>query len=138
MESKPFVLSVKALVRDAEGRYLALRRAPGSNANAGKWDFPGGKLDEGEGLEAGLLREVFEETGLTVSLVRVVGAAQSDAPKRIVAYLLIEARVESGEVRLSDEHDEFAWTPREELPKVDMVAQFRAFATEFAVRAPGA
>lgn len=127
MPRKPFALSAKVLVRDEAGRCLLLKRSMGSKNNAGKWDLPGGKVDSGETLHEALLREVAEEAGLEVCLERVVGAAESDLPERKVAYLILEARVVSGQVRLSEEHSEFAWVDRAALPSQDVCPQFRPF-----------
>lgn len=133
MAQKPFVLSVKAIVRDGEGRCLLLRRSAASKGNPGKWDFPGGKLDPGERVDEGLCREVAEETGVTISVERVLGAAQSGLPDRMVAYLIMEARLESGEVRLSEEHDDFVWVALSELPRMDLAEQFRPFIDAYAL-----
>jgi 8-oxo-dGTP diphosphatase len=131
MSYKPFALSAKVVVRDGEGRCLLLKRSMSSKGNPGKWDLPGGKVDAGENLEQGLLREVAEETGLTISLQRVLGAAESESPTKRVAYLILEGRVESGQVRLSSEHDDYAWVDRRELPKMDLADQFRKFAQAY-------
>ena len=127
MAGKPFALSVKVLICDAEGRCLLLKRSMASKNNKGKWDLPGGKVDAGEAFDEALRREVAEETGLEVSLERVLGAAESDAPERRVAYLILEARVASGRVRLSEEHTEFVWVDRAALPSQDVCPQFRPF-----------
>jgi len=131
VQSKAISLSVKALIRDAQERYLVLRRSSRVKANAGRWDFPGGKVDPGERIDQGLLREVAEETGLTIALGGVVGAAQSELDTRIVAYLILEGQLESGEVRLSEEHDAYRWVKKSEFSSVDMVPQFRAFIETF-------
>jgi 8-oxo-dGTP diphosphatase len=128
MAPKPFSLSVKVVVRDASGRVLALRRSATSRANSGKWEFPGGKVDAGEAFDAALVREVREETGLEVELDHVLGAAESDLPARRVAYLLLGASSASGQVRLSDEHDEFRWLAASELGALDFCPQFRELA----------
>ena len=44
---KPFVLSVKAVIRDQQGQYLVIRRSARSKNNAACWDFPGGKVAQG-------------------------------------------------------------------------------------------
>ena len=124
---KRFALSAKVLVRDEQGRVLLLKRSVRSKNNRGKWDLPGGKVDTGESFDGALLREVAEETGLTVSLVGVAGTAESDLPDRKVVYLLMDGRLTSGEVRLSEEHDEFAWVERSRLSVVDVCEQFRSF-----------
>ena len=127
MPDKPFALSVKVIVRDEKGRCLLLKRSMSSKGNPGKWDLPGGKVDAGENLEQGLLREVAEETGLTISLQRVLGAAQSESPTRRVAYLVFEGTVKSGEVHISPEHEGFTWAELKSLGEVDVAEQFRPF-----------
>ena len=53
-------ISVKALICDDEGRFLLSRE------DNGGWDLPGGGLDHDEDPHLGLMREIFEETGLEV------------------------------------------------------------------------
>jgi len=113
-----------------------LKRAMSSKNNPGKWDFPGGKVDPGESFQEALLREVEEETGLTVSLDHVVGTAESDLPDRKVAYLILEGRTESDDVKELDEHDEhedYLWIERSELKKMEsqLCPQFRQFAYNY-------
>lgn len=128
---KPLRLSVKIVVRDETGRCLLLKRSMTSGGNPGKWEFPGGKIDPGESLDQALLREVAEETGLTISIQGVAGTAESELPTAKVVYLILEGRVESGQVRLSSEHDDYVWVDREELPTVDLAPQFLPFARAY-------
>ena len=131
MSGKSYALSIKVVIRDEAGRCLLLKRSLSSKGNPGKWEFPGGKVEAGENFEAGLLREVAEETGLTISLQRVVGAAEFELPDRKVAYLILEGRLESGQVRLSSEHTDYAWVAPQELPTMDLAEQFRPFAQAY-------
>jgi len=124
MSYKPFALSAKVLIRDDNGHCLLLKRSMSSKGNPGKWDLPGGKVDAGESLEEGLLREVAEETGLTISLLHVLGAAESETSAKKVAYLILEGRLESGQLRLSSEHDDYTWADRQGLAKADIAEQF--------------
>jgi 8-oxo-dGTP diphosphatase len=127
MSNKPFTLSAKVVIHNDKGHCLLLKRSLSSKGNPGKWDLPGGKIDAGENLEQGLLREVAEETGLKISLQHILGAAESESPTKRVAYLIFEGSVESGQVRLSGEHDDFAWVDRQSLTRVDIAEQFRPF-----------
>lgn len=131
MSEKPFALSVKVVIRDEAGRCLLVKRSQSSKGNPGKWEFPGGKAELGEKFDEALLREVVEETALTVTLQRVAGAAESELPTKRVAYLIMEARLESGEVRLSSEHDDYAWVALRDLNSMDLAEQFQPFAQEY-------
>lgn len=131
MSAKPFALSIKVVIRDDAGRCLLLLRSQSSKGSPGKWEFPGGKVESGENFDVALLREVAEETGLTVSLEHVVGATEFELPGRKVAYLILTGRLESGQVRLSSEHVDFAWLAPEELSSMDLVEQFAPFARSF-------
>ena len=50
---------------DADGRFLLTSR-PEGKVYAGYWEFPGGKLEAGESVEAALRRELHEELGITI------------------------------------------------------------------------
>jgi 8-oxo-dGTP diphosphatase len=122
---KKYRLSVKVFITDDNGRYLLLRRSSKSKNNPGRWDLPGGKVDPGEDFEEALRREVHEETGLIIQLKRVVGAAESEAAMQRIAYLIMEGNKKSGELCLSEEHEEFVWVNRENLDHMDLVPQFK-------------
>ncbi|MEF2071427.1 8-oxo-dGTP diphosphatase MutT [Consotaella aegiceratis] len=62
--SKLLLVAACALV-DADNRVLIAQRPPGKTL-AGLWEFPGGKVEEGETPEATLIRELEEELGIRV------------------------------------------------------------------------
>ena len=62
----PIVLVVAVALVDIDGRVLIAQRPKGKSM-AGLWEFPGGKVEEGEKLEAALIRELEEELGIDVS-----------------------------------------------------------------------
>lgn len=59
------VLVVAAALVDSDGRVLIAQRPDGKQL-AGQWEFPGGKVEEGETPENALIRELQEELGITV------------------------------------------------------------------------
>ena len=67
-EALPVILVVAVALIDADGRVLLARRPPGK-AMAGLWEFPGGKVHDGEAPEAALIRELREELGIDVAEV---------------------------------------------------------------------
>jgi 8-oxo-dGTP diphosphatase len=60
---KPVVLVVAVALVDVDGRVLLAQRPPGKSL-AGLWEFPGGKVHEGESPEYALVRELREELGI--------------------------------------------------------------------------
>jgi 8-oxo-dGTP diphosphatase len=65
-ESLPVLLVVAVALVDADGRVLLAQRPPGKPM-AGLWEFPGGKVQDGEAPEAALIRELKEELGIDVT-----------------------------------------------------------------------
>jgi len=129
---KRFTLSVKVVIRDEEGRCLLLQRAATCQGNPGQWEFPGGKVALGEGLEEVVQREVSEETALSIGLRRALGAAQADLPTHTVVYLLLEADRVAGQVQLSNEHQDYQWRYPHELLEMDLVRHFIPFSKRYA------
>jgi 8-oxo-dGTP pyrophosphatase MutT (NUDIX family) len=108
--------SVAALcvTRSADGRWLAGRRAPWVASWAGRWALgAGGAVDFGESPAETLVRELDEEW--SVAPERVRGEALICLPQKMVMFVG-QAWIAAGEedaVRPDEEHDEYAWWPRE-------------------------
>jgi len=80
----PFPISVVAgALFDADGRVLIAQR-PAGKALAGRWEFPGGKLEPGEDPLAGLARELREELGVELRDARRLLRYRHDYPGRTV------------------------------------------------------
>jgi len=75
---EPIIACVGAVVFDARARLLVIRR--GQAPAIGQWTLPGGRVESGETAEQAIVREVREETGLQVRVVREVGAVDFPAP----------------------------------------------------------
>jgi 8-oxo-dGTP diphosphatase len=96
------------IVRD--GRVLALRRAPDNLAGPGLWETVSGRVEQGEQPSLAALREVREESALEVRLdPRPLGAYAAERRGKPMIVILYRAEYLSGEVRISREHDQFAW-----------------------------
>ena len=80
------IVGVGAVVLHADGRVLLVKRA--HEPLKGEWSLPGGGVEIGETLEAAVVRELFEETGLTVVVGPVVEVLDriERAPDARVAY----------------------------------------------------
>lgn len=111
-------VSASALIVDEAGRLLLARRANGPFE--GKWDLPGGFLEEGEHPLDAIRRELREETGLEVEPERFVGVWMDrygdDGSGEHTLNLYWTARAE-GEPFAADDISEVAWFAPGELPR---------------------
>ena len=82
MSRAPVDVAVGVLV-DAGGRFLLTSR-PEGKVYAGHWEFPGGKLEPGESVEAALRRELHEELGITIGPVHPWKVDLMDYPHALV------------------------------------------------------
>ena len=106
----------RAVVRDAEGRILLIRRAGHLHTDPGTWELPGGKMGFGETLAGAVAREVLEETGLTVEVGRPIHISHFTKEPFWVTCVTFVCDHARGEVRLSEENDDFAWIEPEDIP----------------------
>ncbi len=97
-----------AIIRDETGRVLISRRV-----DSGWYNLPGGGVEPHESAPEGLLREVREETGLEIEIVRLVGLYSKPQKHEIV--LTFEARTIGGSLQPSDEADQHDWVVPDEL-----------------------
>jgi 8-oxo-dGTP diphosphatase len=132
--NKPYGLAVKAVILDAQKRCLLLRRSRACRHFAGQWEWPGGKVDRGEDFAAALMREVHEETALAVKVTGFAGATHFEMPAAHVVLLCLETRVLSGKVKLSEEHDDLAWAPLDDLARWDLTDHVKPFMLDYAKR----
>jgi 8-oxo-dGTP diphosphatase len=107
------------------GRVLAARRSYPADA-AGRWEFPGGKVDAGETPEAAVVREVAEELGCAVE---VTGWLEPEVPLRDGLVLRVAtAELVGGEPGpRHGEHDAVRWLGSDELDEVDWLTADRPF-----------
>jgi len=97
------------------GRMLILKRRADDDEYGGLWDIPGGRLERDENAQAGLIREVREETGLAIDKIRPLTVWDYEHRATKVIGLSFLARADEGEAVLSDEHTAFTWAAPEEM-----------------------
>ena len=92
------MVRVVAAITVRDGRILIARRPLGKHLG-GLWEFPGGKVEDGESLESALIRELKEELGYLFRPVRRVRSVRHAYPDRVVEIDFYAGVVDGGEPR---------------------------------------
>jgi 8-oxo-dGTP diphosphatase len=114
-------VAAKAVIANDNGAVLILREANtyDEGTQTGKWGLPGGRLNSGEAYTDGIIREAKEETGLDVDPLYPVYVGEwrpviKGVPHQIIAVFTV-CKAFNLDVKLSDEHDKFAWVKLADL-----------------------
>lgn len=103
---------VAALMWQGE-KFLICQRPQGKDLPL-YWEFPGGKVESGESLEAAIVRECREELGITFALESVFGDVTHVYPHGEVHLTLLQGEIAHGDPVLL-EHEAMVWIGREEI-----------------------
>lgn len=117
MESALPTVHVAAAIIQRDGLILAARRAHGMDG----WEFPGGKVENGETSEEACRREVMEEMSCGLQVMWLFDTVTYDYPEfRLVMDCFISTLAPGDEpVAKPGEHRELRWLGRDELLEVD-------------------
>lgn len=126
------VLVVGAIVMDG-GRLLLVKRS--REPEAGRWTFPGGRVETGETMREALVREVQEECGLDIEVDAPIGVVEkiirNDDGRVGFHYVIVDflATARSTEILAGDDAADARWVPTGELstlPLTDGLLEFLA------------
>jgi 8-oxo-dGTP diphosphatase len=123
------LVGVAAAVFDVTGRVLLVQR--GRPPRAGSWGLPGGLLEVGETLVAGVQRELREECGVEIAVGAVAGVfepiTRDDAGRVEYHYVVVDfwARWVSGEAQAQDDAAAVAWVALDALDAYDLLPDSR-------------
>ncbi|WP_263142374.1 Nudix family hydrolase [Pseudomonas sp. RIT-PI-AD] len=109
-----------AVIRAADGRVLIAKR-PEDKHQGGLWEFPGGKVEPGETVEAALARELAEELGIVVTAARPLIQIRHDYPDKQVLLDVWEVSAFDGEPH-GAEGQPLAWVAPKRLPEYEFPA----------------
>ena len=108
------MIKVVAAILEKENKILIAKKREGKPL-AGLWEFPGGKIEEGETPEESLIRELMEEMNIKVRVNEYVGESIYDyGDGKVISLKGFTAEIIEGDIKLTD-HDEYKWITLEEI-----------------------
>jgi 8-oxo-dGTP pyrophosphatase MutT (NUDIX family) len=121
-------LGTSAIIFNGEGKFLLTQRSDNY-----QWCLPGGAVESGESVAEGCEREVLEETGLSVRVLRLVGVyshsdqlvVYKDGNKAQIVAIHFEAEIIGGELGLSDETIDFGFFTVQEIENLPMMGRHK-------------
>lgn len=111
------MLKVVCGIINCEGKIFIARRK-GGVTREGKWEFPGGKIEEGEEPKVALLRELKEELGMNVLVQDFIGQHDFSYPDLEIRLLAFNCELISATYKLTD-HDLFTWVIPSQFDQYD-------------------
>ena len=113
---------VAAVIVDPAGNVLVAQR-PAHKHLGLKWEFPGGKVEPGEAPEAALARELHEELGIAIEVVRALPTFEHDYGSVCIGMLPFVCRLAAGSpAPHPHEHVAVRWVAPAELDALDLAA----------------
>ena len=109
-------IKVVAAITIHDDKVFATQRGYGEFKDG--WEFPGGKVEEGETLENALIREIKEELDTEIEVVELLDTVEYDYPKFHSSMACFISKIKSGDLVLK-EHEAAKWLTKENLDSVD-------------------
>jgi 8-oxo-dGTP diphosphatase len=110
-------IKVTAAIIIKDQKVLITQRHP-DDAMGGKWEFPGGKIENGETPEACLRRELYEELGIVTEVHNLYAISKHAYPHFTIELLAYNVTIQSGQLTLHD-HNDYRWASISDLDSFD-------------------
>lgn len=110
-----------ALIVNDQKEVLLLKRGPKAKNDQGKWERPGGTVEFGEKIEDMIKREIREETGLEIEIIKMLGYTDHFIETKNSHWVSFGflAKIIKGEPKVMEpgKHEDIAWFPLDNLPE---------------------
>ncbi len=132
MENKKHLVAVTAIIKNQYNKILVVKRGANEIAYAGKWAYPGGKVEKGETIMQALKREILEEVGIEIEdykeLLQDYTFVKPDGNNVVGLNFLVRAK--NTEVKLSEEFQDYKWVNLSELMGLDRIPEIEISAKQ--------
>ena len=132
-----FYVGAHALILNKQNKVLLTRRSAINDYMPLLWDIPGGSVDMGETVQQALIREVKEETNISISPVKpiYVHTELSHLPHMQLVQIVYKCIYDGGEVALTpEEHDEYKWVDYSDIKKFKCIAFLENLIRDYDIR----
>ena len=113
------MIKVVAALIEKDNKILIAKRSTGDSNVLGKWEFPGGKVEQNEDEMHAIEREIYEEFELKIKAKKFLVNNVCEYPNKTVDLRLYSCDYISGEFKLHD-HSEILWVSKDGLLKYDL------------------
>ena len=108
-----------AVIQDSRGRFLCMQRCRSDQEyTSQRWEFPGGKIEDGESGYDALLREIKEEMDWDIFVGRLLGTITYEYPDFTISLEAYLCKGGKGQFKLL-EHLDYKWLKRSEMSALD-------------------
>mgnify|MGYP000192545854 CR=1 FL=1 len=114
---KKLLKVVGAIIENRDKEILCALRSPKMSL-PNRWEFPGGKIEQGETFKQAIEREIREELSCTIQFMDVFNDSTYDYEKFTVNLITVKCKLISGTPTKS-EHSKLIWMSRENLPSLN-------------------
>lgn len=135
MSRRTVLVAAGVITRPGRPEVLLTRRLPGAHLG-GKWEFPGGKVEDGEDPRQTVARECAEECGIEVSVGDIFEVSFHAYAAKNVLLLFYEGLLSGGEVRHLGVADH-AWVPPDGIGAYDLPPADRPVVAKLLARRSG-
>lgn len=113
------MLKVVAAFIKKDGKILIAKRSTGNKDVIGKWEFPGGKVEENETEKQAIEREIKEEFDILVRAEKFITNVISKDKKSEIDLKLYLCKYIDGKIKLND-HSDYKWVDKDEIFDYDL------------------
>ena len=113
------MITVVAALIKKENKFLIAKRTTGDKEVLGRWEFPGGKVEEGEDEKHAIEREIKEEFDLDIKAIKFITNNVCKYPSKTIDLRLYDCEYIKGEVNLHN-HSEYRFVSKDKILNYDL------------------